>query len=81
MNSLKCQLLTLKNIQIPERANLYELMSGEPFVSFVNDERLMMAAHYIRKVGNLADFPCFVAVGKDTYIILFFEADYLRLHL
>lgn len=45
---------TLKHIQIPARANLFELMSGEPFTSFVNDDRLMMAAHYIRRVGNLA---------------------------
>ena len=44
----------LKNIRISERASVYELMSGEPFTSFVNDDRMMMAAHYIRKVGNLA---------------------------
>ena len=61
---------TLKNIQIPERANLYELMSGEPFVSFVNDERLMMAAHYIRKVGNLAAHDGGVTGGQAYFCVL-----------
>lgn len=42
----------LKRREIPERASLYELMTGAPFVEFINDDRLMMAAHYIRKVGN-----------------------------
>lgn len=61
---------TLKNIQIPERANLYELMSGDPFVSFVNDERLMMAAHYIRKVGNLAAHDGGVTGGQAYFCVL-----------
>lgn len=36
------------------RASLFELVDGEPFTSFVGDERLMMGVHYIRKVGNSA---------------------------
>ena len=45
---------TLKNSEIGERKSLFELMTGEPFVSFIENERLMTAAHYIRKVGNVA---------------------------
>ena len=30
------------------RASLFELVDGEPFTSFVGDERLMMGVHYIR---------------------------------
>ena len=44
----------LKHREIPERASLYELMTGAPFFEFIDDDRLMMAAHYIRKVGNAA---------------------------
>ena len=42
----------MKNIEVPERATLFELVDGEPFTEFVADERVMMAVHYIRKVGN-----------------------------
>ncbi len=45
-------LYELKNIEVGERASLYELIDGEPFKQFIGDERLMMAVHYIRKVGN-----------------------------
>lgn len=42
----------MKKIDIPERASLFELVDGEPFKEFVNDDRVMMAVHYVRKVGN-----------------------------
>lgn len=42
----------MKNIDVPERASLFELVDGEPFREFVNDDRVMMAVHYVRKVGN-----------------------------
>lgn len=42
----------LKNIDVPERASLFELVDGEPFREFIADERVMMAVHYVRKVGN-----------------------------
>lgn len=45
-------LYVMKNIEIPERASLFELVDGEPFQSFINDDRVMMAVHYVRKVGN-----------------------------
>lgn len=44
----------LKDVPVGERDNLYTLTTGQPFVELVKDERLMMAVHYIRKVGNVA---------------------------
>lgn len=45
-------LYELKNIEVGERASLYELIDGEPFKQFIDNDRLMMAVHYARKVGN-----------------------------
>lgn len=43
----------MKNIDVPERTSLFELVDGEPFKEFINDEKVMMAVHYVRKVGNV----------------------------
>lgn len=45
-------LYLMKNIDVPERTSLFELVGGEPFRDFISDERVMMAVHYVRKVGN-----------------------------
>lgn len=42
----------MKHQEISERASLFELIDGEPFRGFINDERVMMSVHYVRKVGN-----------------------------
>ena len=42
----------MKNIQIPDRTSLFELVDGEPFKEFINNDDVMRAIHYIRKVGN-----------------------------
>ena len=42
----------MKNIEVPERTSLFELVDGEPFREFIGDDRVMMAVHYVRKVGN-----------------------------
>jgi type I restriction enzyme, R subunit len=42
----------MKNLEVPERASLFELVDGEPFREFINDDKVMMAVHYVRKVGN-----------------------------
>lgn len=42
----------MKNVEIPERYSLFDMVTDPTFTAFVNDERLMMAVHYIRKVGN-----------------------------
>ena len=44
----------MKNIEVGDRTSLYTLVDGEPFKKFVGDDKLMMAVHYIRKVGNKA---------------------------
>lgn len=45
-------LYVMKNIEVAERASLFELVDGEPFREFIGDERVMMAVHYVRKIGN-----------------------------
>lgn len=40
-----------------ERESLYDLVTHPIFTGFINDERLMMAVHYIRKKGNKAAHP------------------------
>ena len=61
---------TLKNAKIGERSSLYELMSGAPFVEFLDDDRLMSAAHYIRKVGNVAAHAGGVKSGEAYFCLL-----------
>lgn len=47
-------LYIMKNIEIPERFNLCQMMNGEPFVEFIANDRVMMDANYVRKIGNKA---------------------------
>ena len=47
-------LYEMKGIEVGERTSLFELVDGEPFKEFIGDERVMMAVHYVRKVGNNA---------------------------
>ena len=47
-------LYEMKHIPVSDRTSLFELVDGEPFRSFINDEKVMMAVHYVRKVGNSA---------------------------
>ena len=45
----------LKHVPVGERDNLYTLSTGKPFTELIDDDdKLMMACHYIRKVGNVA---------------------------
>ena len=60
----------LKRLEIPERANLLELLSGEPLTEFIDDERLLMAAHYIRKVGNRSAHEGGVKGGQAYFSLL-----------
>ena len=46
---------TLKGIELDKHTNLLEMMSSEPFTQFIgDDDKLLMAAHYVRKIGNKA---------------------------
>ena len=44
----------MKGLEIGERTSLLELIDGEPFSGFIGDTKVMMAVHYVRKVGNNA---------------------------
>ena len=46
------EIYKMKGIEIKERTSLFELVDGEPFRTFIGDDRVMMAVHYVRKVGN-----------------------------
>ena len=45
-------LYKMKNIPVTERTSLFELVDGETFREFIGSDRVMMAVHYVRKVGN-----------------------------
>ena len=64
------EIYKLKGIEIGERTSLLELVSGEPFVTFVANDRLMMAAHYVRKVGNNAAHIAEVSRKEAFYALL-----------
>ncbi|MBQ8867945.1 MAG: DEAD/DEAH box helicase family protein [Bacteroidaceae bacterium] len=45
-------LYQMKNLTVSERTSLFQLVDGEPFKEFIGDDKVMMAVHYVRKVGN-----------------------------
>ena len=63
-------LYIMKNIEIPERASLFELVDGEPFQQFINDDRVMMAVHYVRKVGNNGAHGTTVSKRESFFCLL-----------
>ena len=60
----------LKGLEVPERASLFELVAGEDFSTFVGDDKLMMALHYIRKTGNNAAHTANVTKKESFFCIL-----------
>ncbi len=60
----------MKHIQVDEKDSLYTLMSSEPFTEFIDDRRLMMAAHFVRKVGNKAAHTGAVKDGESFFCLL-----------
>ena len=63
-------LYEMKNIDIPERTSLFELVDGEPFKEFIGDDRVMMAVHYVRKVGNNAAHASSVSKKESFFCLL-----------
>ena len=62
---------TLKGIELDKRTNLLEMMSSEPFTQFIgDDDKLMMAAHYVRKIGNKAAHDGGVKSGEAYFTLL-----------
>ena len=63
-------LYLMKNVEIPERASLFELVDGEVFREFIGDERVMMGVHYVRKVGNNAAHNTPVTKRESFFCLL-----------
>lgn len=61
---------SLKHIEVDDRDSLYELMTGDPFTSFIGDDRLMSAAHYVRNVGNKSAHQGNVKGGEAFFSLL-----------
>ncbi len=64
------ELYKMKNIEIPERAMLLELVDSEVFRDFIGDDKVMMAVHYVRKVGNHGAHNIKVTRGESYYSLL-----------
>ena len=60
----------MKNIPLTGRESLFELVDGEPFKEFIADERVMMAVHYVRKVGNNAAHTGSVSKKESFFALL-----------
>ena len=63
-------LYLMKNVEIPERASLFELVDCETFREFIGDERVMMSVHYVRKVGNNAAHNTPVTKRESFFCLL-----------
>lgn len=61
---------SMKGVPIPERASLFELIDGELFCEFIGDDRVMMAVHYVRKVGNAAAHDDHVGKRESFFTLL-----------
>lgn len=64
------EIYKMKGIEIGERTSLLELVDGEPFSGFIGDERVMMAVHYVRKVGNNAAHLVDVSKRESFFALL-----------
>lgn len=63
-------LYELKHVEISERATLVELIDGEPFREFVANDKVMMAASYVRRVGNLGAHGAKVTKKESFFCLL-----------
>ncbi len=64
----------LLDIKIPERASLLELIDGGPFREYVDNERAINAAGYVRKLGNIAQHGGKVSKKEAAFSLSNFEA-------
>lgn len=60
----------LKGIELKKTDSLYELMTGQPFTDFISNDRIMMSAHYVRKVGNKSAHDGNVKGGESFFSVL-----------
>ena len=63
-------LYQMKNIEVAERTSLFELIDGEAFREFIHDDKVMMAVHYVRKVGNLGAHAAEVTKRESFFCLL-----------
>ncbi len=60
----------MKGVEIGERQSLYQIVDSETFRDFIADDRLMMAVHYIRKIGNAAAHDNHVSKTQSFFALL-----------
>lgn len=60
----------MKRIEFSERTSLFELIDGEAFRAFINDENVMRAVHYVRKVGNAGAHEGSVSKKESFFCLL-----------
>ena len=61
----------LKNWEVAEKANLFEMTNDERFVAFIGDAEMMKRIHYIRKVGNKASHVDDAEIKrKESFFVL-----------
>ena len=63
-------LFVVKGIAIPDRTSLYQMVEDENFTSFINDPKVMMAVHYIRKIGNHGAHAMSVSKKESFFCLL-----------
>lgn len=63
-------LFVMKGIAIPDRTSLYQMVEDENFTSFINDPKVMMAVHYIRKIGNHGAHAMSVSKKESFFCLL-----------
>lgn len=64
------ELYNLKNVEISERTSLLELIDGEPFTEFIGNDKILMSAHYVRKMGNRAAHTGCVSKKESFFCLL-----------
>ena len=64
------EIYKMKGLSVGERTSLLELIDGEPFSAFIGDNKVMMAVHYVRKVGNNAAHLVDVTKKESFFALL-----------
>ncbi|SHH43183.1 type I restriction enzyme, R subunit [Fibrobacter sp. UWH9] len=60
----------MKKVELPPKTALIDLIDGEPFSNFVNDGKVMRAAHYIRRIGNAGAHDDHVGKKESFFCLL-----------
>ena len=60
----------MKGVAIGERWSLFQIVDSDLFRDFIADDRLMMAVHYIRKIGNAGAHDNSVSKKESFFALL-----------